>query len=119
MDLYLNGKVALIAGGSSGIGLATAQQLAQEGCCLFLCGRTRATLEAARISILERASHCTIKFFEIDVYEGEAAQLLIAQAIRCFGRIDILVNSTEGASFTPDAEVFSNQNWLEACEKNY
>ena len=52
MNLHLNGKVALIVGGSSGIGLATAQQLAQEGCRLILCGRTRATLEVAKTSVL-------------------------------------------------------------------
>lgn len=117
MDLHLNGKVLLIAGGSSGIGLATAQQLAQEGCCLLLCGRTRVTLERAKASILARSPHCMVEIFEADIYEGEDAQQLVAQAVRCFGTIDILVNSTEGASFTPDMEVFSNHNWLEACEK--
>ena len=47
----------------------------------------------------------------------EKAQLLVTQAAHCFGTIDILVNSAEGAAFTPKAEVFSNQNWLDACEK--
>ncbi|ADG25723.1 TPA: SDR family oxidoreductase [Legionella pneumophila] len=117
MDLHLTGKVALIAGGSSGIGLATAQQLAQEGCCLLLCGRTQTRLESAKASILAKSPYCMIEIFERDVYEVEVAQLLVAQAVRCFGTIDILVNSTEGASFTPDTEVFSNQSWLEACEK--
>lgn len=117
MNLHLNGKVALIAGGSSGIGLASAQQLAQEGCCLFLCGRTRATLEEAKKSILVNSPQCTIELFEADIYEIEAAQLLIAQTVHCFGRIDILVNSTEGAFFSPHVEIFSNQSWLEACEK--
>ena len=117
MHLYLNGKVALIAGGSSGIGLATAQQLAQEGCCLLLCGRTRTTLEKAKASILTKSPHCMVEFFEADIYKVEEAQLLVAQTVRCFGTIDILVNSTEGASFTPDAEIFSNHNWLEACER--
>ncbi|WP_131795563.1 SDR family oxidoreductase [Fluoribacter gormanii] len=117
MDLHLNGKVALIAGGSSGIGLATAQQLGQEGCRLLLCGRTKATLERAKVSILANSPHCMVEVFEADIYEEEKAPLLVTQAIRCFGTIDILVNSTEGASFTPDMEVFSNQNWLEACKK--
>jgi 3-oxoacyl-[acyl-carrier protein] reductase len=117
MNLHLKGKVALIAGGSSGIGLAAAQQLAQEGCCLILCGRTQATLEEAKTSVLVNTPRCRIELFETDIYESEAAQLLIAQTVHCFGRIDILVNSTEGASFSPHAEIFSNQSWLEACEK--
>jgi 3-oxoacyl-[acyl-carrier protein] reductase len=112
MNLHLKGKVALIAGGSSGIGLATAQQLAQEGCCLILCGRTQATLEEAKTSVLVNTPRCRIELFETDIYESEAAQ-----TVHCFGRIDILVNSTEGASFSPHAEIFSNQSWLEACEK--
>lgn len=117
MNLHLNRKVALIAGSSSGIGLASAQRLAQEGCCLFLCGRTRATLEEAKRSILVNSPKCTIELFEADIYEIETAQLLIAQTVYCFGRIDVLVNSTEGASFSPHVEIFSNQSWLEACEK--
>lgn len=117
MNLHLNGKVALIAGGSSGIGLATAQQLAQEGCCLILCGRTHATLEEAKTSILVNSPQCSIELFEADIYEIEVAKLLIAQTVHCFGRVDILVNSTEGASFGSHAEIFSNQSWLEACEK--
>ncbi len=117
MDLHLKGKVALIAGGSSGIGLATAQQLAREGCWLFLCGRTQRTLVKAKTSILVNSPQCRIELFETDIYESEAAHLLIAQAFHCFGTVDILVNSTEGASFSPHAEIFSNKNWLEACEK--
>ncbi|MDR3441843.1 MAG: SDR family oxidoreductase [Legionella sp.] len=117
MDLNINGKVALIAGGSSGIGLATAQQLAQEGCRLLLCGRTRVTLDSAKASILAQSPYCRVEILEADIYEVEDAQQLIAQAVRCFGTIDILVNSTEGASFTPNNEVFSNHQWLEACEK--
>lgn len=117
MDLHIKGKVALIAGGSSGIGLATAQKLAQEGCCLLLCGRTSATLEIAKASILDSWPQCRVEIFVADIYEERDAQQLVAQAIRCFGAIDILVNSTEGASFTPDTEVLSNQNWSEACEK--
>lgn len=117
MDLHLKGKVALIAGGSSGIGLATAQQLANEGCCLFLCGRTQATLEKAKTSILVNFPQCRIELFKTDIYEIEAAQSLITQALSRFEKIDILVNSTEGVSFAHSAEVFSNQRWLEACEK--
>lgn len=117
MDLQINGKVALIAGGSSGIGLASAYQLASEGCCLMLCGRTRATLEKVKASILNKTPQCIIEIFDADIYKRNEAQLLVAQAIRCFGKIDILINSTEGASVTSDIKVLSEQNWLEACEK--
>jgi len=117
MDLQLKGKVALIAGGSSGIGKATAQQLAQEGCHLLLCGRTRKTLEIAKTSILASSPYCMVEIFEADVYEAKEVQQLVNETIRTFGAIDILVNSVEGACFTPDIEIFPYQNWLEACEK--
>ena len=47
MDLGLSGKVALITGGTSGIGLAIAQRLAAEGCRIAICGRERDKLDKA------------------------------------------------------------------------
>jgi 3-oxoacyl-[acyl-carrier protein] reductase len=48
MDLGLTGKVAMIAGGSSGIGLAIARQLQREGATVAICGRDPGRLAAAR-----------------------------------------------------------------------
>ncbi|MER8428632.1 SDR family NAD(P)-dependent oxidoreductase [Mesorhizobium sp. M1403] len=47
MDLRLDGKVAMVAAASSGLGLATAEELANEGCRLSICGRDPARLERA------------------------------------------------------------------------
>ncbi|KTC76061.1 short-chain dehydrogenase/reductase [Legionella birminghamensis] len=117
MDLQLNGKVALIAGASSGIGLATAWQLAQEGCHLLLCGRTKEALETAKAAIRNRLPDCLIEMFVTDIYDAEEARQLITKALRCFGKINILVNSTDGAPFNTVDSVISDKSWMEACEK--
>ncbi|MGB2658704.1 MAG: SDR family NAD(P)-dependent oxidoreductase [Pseudolabrys sp.] len=51
MQLGLTGKVALISGGTSGIGLAIAQTLAAEGCNVAICGRDKARLDRAVAAI--------------------------------------------------------------------
>ena len=51
MDLGLNGRVALVAASSKGLGRAVAQELAQEGCNLVMCARSAGPLEEARGAI--------------------------------------------------------------------
>ena len=60
MELGLRGRVAAITGGSRGLGLAIATALASEGCRLAICGRTRATLSAARGITLVGISPATV-----------------------------------------------------------
>ena len=55
MDLKLDGKVALVSGGSKGIGLATARRLASEGAHVVISARTEATLQSALESLAQIA----------------------------------------------------------------
>ena len=91
MDLGLQDKVALIAGGSRGIGRAVALALASEGCHLALAARgeealreTAAEAEAAGVQVL--AVPC-------DLLRAEEAERFVAAAAERFGRLDALVNS--------------------------
>ena len=89
MDLGLKGKTALITGGTSGIGFATAQKLAVEGCNIAICGRDRAKLDKARADLQSHAA----KGFVADICEPKAVVSLIDEVLKAFGGIDIVVSN--------------------------
>lgn len=91
MQLGLRGRVALVTGGSKGIGLAIAEGFAREGVNLAICARDAATLEAAAEGL--RQSGIEAIAVPADVTRpGEIARF-VATAARHFERIDILVNN--------------------------
>ena len=88
MDLQLNGKTALITGGSKGIGRGVAEVLATEGCNLHLAARTELDLENARAELM--ADHgVQVTIHATDLSTGEAARELAKET----EGIDILVNN--------------------------
>ena len=89
MDLGLSGKVALITGGTSGIGLAIAQRLAAEGCRIAICGRERDKLDKA-VATLKAAE---AKGFIADVCKPPDVASLVDDTVKVFGRIDIVVSN--------------------------
>ena len=92
MDLGLQGKVAVITGGSVGIGLAVAKGLAQEGVHLALCARNEERLlqEAARIKETFGVQVLGVK---TDVSNVEDIQHLASEVEQEFGGADILINN--------------------------
>ena len=91
MEFGLRDRVALITGGSRGIGKATALTLAAQGVHIALCGRTRETLEEAAGEI--RAHGVQAWPFEADVSRLEDIQKFVSAAADAAGRVDILVNN--------------------------
>ena len=91
MSHHLNGTVALVTGASSGIGEATARQLAAEGAAVALVARRKDRLEklAAEINALGG----TAIVIAADISQQKAATAAVEQTIRLLGRLDTLVNN--------------------------
>src|SRR5271167_3083945 len=92
MDLGLEDKVAVITGGSVGIGLAVAKGLAAEGAHVVIAARNAERLEAARAEIAG-ASAVRVVAVACDVATSEGAAELVRAAEKEFGGADILVNN--------------------------
>jgi NADP-dependent 3-hydroxy acid dehydrogenase YdfG len=91
MTDLLRGTAALVTGASSGIGEATAAALAGEGAAVVLAARRRDRLEALAARI--RASGGSAEVIEADVTDRTTAEGVVADAVRAFGRLDVVVNN--------------------------
>jgi citronellol/citronellal dehydrogenase len=99
------GKVALVTGGGTGIGRATAFELARTGAKVVVCGRRAEPLEEMQAELGE---DCLA--VPTDVREPEQVAALVDGALERFGRIDVLVNNA-GGQFLAPAEKISLKGW--------
>lgn len=112
MDLGLTGKVALVTGSSAGIGFSIAQGLAREGCKLVICGRNLEKIQQAEKSLLQEFPNLEIFSLTADVHQATECEKLVNLSLDKFGIIDILINNSEGASFSSQAvEQLSDDDW--------
>ncbi len=98
-------KVALITGGASGIGLATAELLAAEGARVVVADLDRVAGERAAATIGPRAA-----FRELDVTREDDWMAVTDAAVRGFGRLDILINNA-GVALLKDIEATTLEDW--------
>lgn len=103
MTRELDGKVALVTGGSRGIGRAVALALARRGAHVAICGRTAASLEEATAAI--RAERVDAWGFQTDVSRNEDIEALVAQVHEAAGGIDILINNAVTSTSAPFDEL--------------
>jgi 3-oxoacyl-[acyl-carrier protein] reductase len=106
MDLKLKGQVALITGGTKGIGRAIAEAFATEGCNVSICAR-KADEVAAAVAALEKKG---VKAFgkAVDVGNGDQLKGWIKESAEALGGIDILVSNVSGANAPGEAGWRSN-----------
>src|SRR5947209_7732916 len=90
MDLGLKGKVALVTGGSKGIGKAVARSLAEEGAKVAICARTQSELDAAA-GELSKASGSEVFAVAGDLTREADVRRIVDATVKKFGRIDILI----------------------------
>lgn len=108
MNLHLDGKVAVVTGGSQGIGRATAATLAAEGASVVIAARGRERLEDVAGTI--RAAGGKVAHVVADVSQVADCERIVAAAVREFGRLDILVNNA-GTSATGEFESVTDAAW--------
>jgi NAD(P)-dependent dehydrogenase (short-subunit alcohol dehydrogenase family) len=108
MDLELKGKVAIVTGGSQGIGKAAAMRLAAEGASVVIAARGRELLDQVAAEI--RTAGGSVAAVPADVSRAEDCTRLVAEAVKAFGRLDILVNNA-GTSATGEFESVSDEIW--------
>ena len=103
MDLGLKGKVALITGGSEGIGRAAANGMVSEGAKVVICARRADVLEQAADDI-RKATGGDIMAVQADVSHPDQISILFDKTLEAYGRLDILVNNagTSAAGFFSD-----------------
>ncbi len=92
MDLQLEGKRALVTGGSKGIGLAIARQLAREGVDVVLAARNQAELDATAAAVAAETGR-KIVGLTVDTGSDASVKTLVAGAVQALGGLDILVNA--------------------------
>jgi 3-oxoacyl-[acyl-carrier protein] reductase len=117
MDLNLGGKVAIVNGASSGIGLAIARTLASEGANIVMAARREDRLRAAAETVRVQPGVADPVVVPADVRRAEDCVRIVDRASQAFGRIDILVNN-DGAPPIGRLDSFDDEAWDKAVTQN-
>jgi 3-oxoacyl-[acyl-carrier protein] reductase len=111
MELGLAGKVAIVTGGSKGIGRATAIGLIAEGASVLVCARGQEALDEV-VAAAGAASRERIAAIAADLTDGAAIKRVVAHCVEQFGRVDILINNA-GSARPGEFLKLDDQAWID------
>ncbi|HEY8801067.1 MAG TPA: SDR family oxidoreductase [Candidatus Limnocylindrales bacterium] len=110
MDLGLQGRAAVVTGGSKGLGREIAEELAREGCGIAICARHEEEVERAGKEL--SAFGVTVYARPADVTDPSQVREFIAESAEALGGIDILVNNA-GRAHPGNFETLTDEDWRE------
>jgi 3-oxoacyl-[acyl-carrier protein] reductase len=108
LNLGMKGKVALVTGGSKGIGRACAESLAAEGCDVMIVARTEADLRDAAAAIAKTGRR--VEICATDLRSPQGCEAAVGALKHAFGRLDVLVNNA-GATQSGDFFRLDDSAW--------
>ncbi|MDE0719666.1 MAG: SDR family oxidoreductase [Dehalococcoidia bacterium] len=117
MDLSLQGKVAMITGGSHGLGKQAADSLAREGCKVAICARGQENLDSTVAEL--KAKGYEIMAVQADVMKQADLKNFHYETIKAFGEVDILVNNAGGRKGTADFQETGVETFRVGMEFNF
>lgn len=113
--MNLEGRVAVVTGGSKGIGFAIAEALLHAGAKVFICGRDKSDLKSA----LERLNGAgTVAGEACDVRSEDQIRMMLSECERVFGGVDILVNNAGLGYFGKTVEQIRPDQFRQTLETN-
>jgi NAD(P)-dependent dehydrogenase (short-subunit alcohol dehydrogenase family) len=112
MDLGIDGNAAVVTAGTAGLGLASAEALAREGCDVAVCGRNEDRLSRAEAH-LEAIDGGDVLAVQADITDESEIEGFVGAAIGEFGRLDHVVTSAGGPPSGPFLET-SDEDWQNA-----
>lgn len=115
MDLGLNGKVAIVTGGSRGIGRGIVEALVGEGVRVVTCARGEEALQALTEAIEHKGGE--VESLVLDLAEPDSGTRLVEAATRRWGGVDIVVNNVGGNRRKPFEET-TDTDWTELFDLN-
>lgn len=108
MNLELNGRVAIVTGGTQGIGKACALKLAAEGASVVIAARDQERLASVAGEI--RSAGGQVTTVSADVSKDTECARIISETIAAYGKVDILINNA-GTSATGEFESVTDEGW--------